>query len=287
MLGGPLLLVLVLTEELACPPIYKVQPGARGAGDPLIFVFPHIIVFVRPMLDVNRCRRTPENEMGHLSEYDGTATQDYDLAQGPRRTRLNHASRRASPALPGTPLSSWKVRKNIREKIFLKLFPDVAFVGFSRGLCRRDKTLGAPAFRAFIDVMHKPRLFLLDARKPHPPTAFEANGLLAERLRIGLRFHELLSAKASQGSMTGSFTPILSGSAAVFQACYRPSANAGGDPDREYHSSAKDQVRRFRSSSPSPVAVALFLTAQGILLARQLGGGAISILELHIRTQNQ
>src|ERR1700730_5419848 len=67
-------------------------------------------------------------------------------------------------------------------------------------LCRRDKTLGAPAFRAFIDVMHKTRLFLLDARKPHPPTAFEANGLLAERLRNGLRFHELLSAKASQGS---------------------------------------------------------------------------------------
>jgi hypothetical protein len=81
-------------------------------------------------------------------------------------------------------------------------------------LCRRDKTLGAPAFRAFIDVMQKTRLFLLDARKPHPPTAFEANGLLAKRLRSGLRFHEPLSAKASQGSMTGWFTPILSGPAA-------------------------------------------------------------------------
>ena len=67
------------------------------------------------------------------------------------------------------------------------------------GLCRRDKTLGAPAFRAFIDVMHKTRLFLLDARKPHPATAFEANGLLAERLRSGLRFHEPLSAKALSG----------------------------------------------------------------------------------------
>jgi hypothetical protein len=51
--------------------------------------------------------------------------------------------------------------------------------------------------------MHKTRLFLLDARKPHPPTAFEAYGLLAERLRSGLRFHEPMSAKASQGSMTG------------------------------------------------------------------------------------
>src|ERR1700680_1244708 len=90
------------------------------------------------------------------------------------------------------------------------------------GLCRRDKTLGAPAFRAFIDVMHKTRLFLLDARKPHPPTAFEANGLLAERLRSGLRFHELLSAKASQGSMTGWFTPILSGPAAASRAGESP-----------------------------------------------------------------
>ena len=66
--------------------------------------------------------------------------------------------------------------------------------------------------------MHKTRLFLLDARKPHPPTAFEANGLLAERLRSGLRFHEPLSAKASQGSMTGWFTPILSGPAAASRA---------------------------------------------------------------------
>jgi hypothetical protein len=57
--------------------------------------------------------------------------------------------------------------------------------------------------------MHKTRLFLLDARKPHPPTAFEANGLLAERLRSGLWFHEPLSAKAYQGSMAGWFTPIL------------------------------------------------------------------------------
>jgi hypothetical protein len=88
------------------------------------------------------------------------------------------------------------------------------------GLCRRDKTLGAPAFRAFIDVMHKTRLFLLDARKLHLLTAFEANGLLAERLRSGLRFHELLSAKASQGSMTGDgvVTPILSGPAAASRA---------------------------------------------------------------------
>ena len=65
-----------------------------------------------------------------------------------------------------------------------------------RRLCRGDKTLRYPAFRAFIDVMHKTRLFLLDARKPHPPAAFEANGLLAEKLRSGLRFHEPLSTKA-------------------------------------------------------------------------------------------
>jgi hypothetical protein len=61
----------------------------------------------------------------------------------------------------------------------------------------------------------------------------------------------------------------------------------GGDPDRESHLSAKDQVRWFRSSRPSLVAVAFFLIAHEILLARQLGGGAISTLELHIRTQNQ
>src|ERR1700680_1549475 len=100
------------------------------------------------------------------------------------------------------------------------------------GLCRRDKTLGAPAFRAFIDVMHKTRLFLLDARKPHPPTAFEANGLLAERLRSGLRFHELLSAKASQGSMTGWFTPILSGPAGPGRNYRRGPARPADTADR-------------------------------------------------------
>jgi hypothetical protein len=50
------------------------------------------------------------------------------------------------------------------------------------------------------------------------PPAFEANGLLAERLRNGFRFHELLSAKASQGSTTGWLTPILSGPAAASRA---------------------------------------------------------------------
>jgi hypothetical protein len=109
------------------------------------------------------------------------------------------------------------------------------------GLCRRDKTLGAPAFRAFIDVMHKTRLFLLDTRKPHPPTAFEANGLLVERLRSGLRFHELLSAKASQGSMTGWLTPILGEPAAASRAgepcagadCPRPDRPPTGTASNE------------------------------------------------------
>jgi hypothetical protein len=58
------------------------QPGARGADDPLIFVFSHVSVFVRPVLDVHRCRRAGENEMGHLSRCDGPVTPDHDLAQG-------------------------------------------------------------------------------------------------------------------------------------------------------------------------------------------------------------
>ena len=57
------------------------------------------------------------------------------------------------------------------------------------GLDRRDKTLGAPALRAFVDVMYETRLFFLDTRKPHLPLAFEAERLLRERLRRGLRFH--------------------------------------------------------------------------------------------------
>jgi hypothetical protein len=58
------------------------------------------------------------------------------------------------------------------------------------GLRRGDKTLRTPAFRALVDVMHKARLFLLDARKPHLPTAFDAEGLLGERRRCGLAFHD-------------------------------------------------------------------------------------------------
>jgi hypothetical protein len=56
------------------------------------------------------------------------------------------------------------------------------------GLDRRDKTLDAPALRAFVDVMYETRLFFLDTRKPHLPLAFEAERLLRERLRRGLRF---------------------------------------------------------------------------------------------------
>jgi hypothetical protein len=36
---------------------------------------------VRPILDVHRFRWAPENEMDHLSEYDGPVTPDHDVAQ--------------------------------------------------------------------------------------------------------------------------------------------------------------------------------------------------------------
>ena len=71
------------------------------------------------------------------------------------------------------------------------------------GLFRGDKTLRTPAFRAFVDMVCEARLLFLDARKSHLPTAFDGGGVLGERLRSGLRFHEPLSPKAWQGSMRG------------------------------------------------------------------------------------
>jgi hypothetical protein len=46
------------------------QPGTGGADDPLIFVFSHVIVLGRPMLDFHQRRRAGEEERGHRSEYD-------------------------------------------------------------------------------------------------------------------------------------------------------------------------------------------------------------------------
>jgi hypothetical protein len=48
--------------------VQEMKPGAGGANDAFIFVFSNVIVFVRPMLDVHRCRRAGENQMGHLSK---------------------------------------------------------------------------------------------------------------------------------------------------------------------------------------------------------------------------
>ena len=69
----------------------------------------------------------------------------------------------------------------------------IAFWGWSRlpiergpprDLSRRDKTLSAPAFRAFVDVMHEARLFILNTRKPHLPPALDANGSLARGVGV-------------------------------------------------------------------------------------------------------
>jgi hypothetical protein len=50
-------------------------------------------------------------------------------------------------------------------------------------LCRSDEALRTPAFAAFVDVMQEAGLFLFDARKPHSPTAFDADGVVRERAR--------------------------------------------------------------------------------------------------------
>jgi Carbohydrate-selective porin, OprB family len=46
-------LLVILAEEPADPSIDEMQLCAGGASDPLIFVFLHVIVFIRPMLDVH------------------------------------------------------------------------------------------------------------------------------------------------------------------------------------------------------------------------------------------
>ena len=83
---------ILLSQQPAGLPIEKMQPCAGWADDPLIFVFSHVIVFVQPMLDANRCCRAGEDERGHLSEYDGPETLDHDVAQVPAGT--------AKPGLP-------------------------------------------------------------------------------------------------------------------------------------------------------------------------------------------
>ena len=65
------------------------------------------------------------------------------------------------------------------------------------GLSRGDKTLSAPAFRAFVDVMHEARLFFLNTRKPHLPPALHANRLARERSWRNVPLcHVTVSAKA-------------------------------------------------------------------------------------------
>jgi hypothetical protein len=56
------------------------------------FVFSHVTVFVRPMLDVHPYRRAGENDVAHPSEYDDPTMPDHDLAQGsPRASAPLHA----------------------------------------------------------------------------------------------------------------------------------------------------------------------------------------------------
>jgi hypothetical protein len=56
-------------------------PGAGRAGDRLVLVFRNIWIVIQLVLDVEAGPRAPENEMAHLSEFDGSATSDHDLAQ--------------------------------------------------------------------------------------------------------------------------------------------------------------------------------------------------------------
>jgi hypothetical protein len=44
--------------------------GTGRTGDDLVLVFGNIRIVIPSVLDVEACRRAPEKEMGHLSEYD-------------------------------------------------------------------------------------------------------------------------------------------------------------------------------------------------------------------------
>src|ERR1700676_828737 len=89
------------------------------------------------------------------------------------------------------------------------------------------------------------------------PPAFEANGLLAERLRNGFRFHELLSAKSSQGSPRGCFPPILSAPAAASRAgepCAAPIAKKAQPATALCsYQKAEAETGRGGGSRPRPV----------------------------------
>jgi hypothetical protein len=62
--------------------IHQMYPGAGRTGDRLVLVFGNIWIVIQLVLDAEAGRRAPENEMAHLSEFDGPATPDHDLAQG-------------------------------------------------------------------------------------------------------------------------------------------------------------------------------------------------------------
>jgi hypothetical protein len=58
-------LLFVLAQQLASLTIHEMQLGASRASDPFIFVVGRLLIVRQQMLDVHRCRRAGENEMGH------------------------------------------------------------------------------------------------------------------------------------------------------------------------------------------------------------------------------
>jgi hypothetical protein len=63
------------------------------ASDPFIFVVGRVLIILQQMLDVHRCRRAGENEMGHRQNMTGPETLHHDVAQGS-----------GVPTLPGGPI---------------------------------------------------------------------------------------------------------------------------------------------------------------------------------------
>jgi hypothetical protein len=125
MKGGPptgVALLVILAQYLASLSVEEMQSGAGWADDPLILVFGNIWIAIQLVLDVEAGRRAPENEMGHLSECDGTATPDHDLAQGspgapaPLRCPCAGADRPAhdSPRIPDSPAGFLESKREIR-----------------------------------------------------------------------------------------------------------------------------------------------------------------------------
>jgi hypothetical protein len=58
-------LLFALAQQLASLSIDEMQLGASRASDPFISVVGRVLIVRQQMLDVQRCRRTGENEMGH------------------------------------------------------------------------------------------------------------------------------------------------------------------------------------------------------------------------------